>query len=86
MYTKVANCDEKKDEQAESNMPLIFFKVEGITKLLFSTYVFKRVNPASTGQEYMGESSKFPKSWTLEIQIFKLTGCLHKLIISYLSG
>ena len=27
---------------------------------------------------HMGESSKFPKSWTLEIQILKLAGCLQK--------
>ena len=30
----------------------------------------------------IGESSKFPKSWTSEIQIFKLPGYLKKLIIS----
>ena len=35
---------------------------------------------------YMGESSKFPKSWTLEILIFKHMGCLQKLLISGLSG
>ena len=29
-----------------------------------------------TGSSNMGESSKFQKSWTLEIQIFKLAGCL----------
>ena len=32
----------------------------------------------------MGENSKFPKSWTLEIQIFKLAWCLQKRIISCL--
>ena len=30
---------------------------------------------------YMGESSKFPKSWTFENQIFKLAGWLQKWII-----
>ena len=35
---------------------------------------------------YMGESSKFPKSWTLEIQILKLAGCLQKWIISSLNN
>ena len=34
----------------------------------------------------MGESSKFPKSWTLEKQIFKLAGCLQKSISSHLNG
>ena len=33
----------------------------------------------------MGESSKFPKSETLEIQILKLAGCLQKLIYSCLN-
>ena len=32
------------------------------------------------------KSSKFPKSWTFEIQILKLAGCLQRLIISYLNG
>ena len=31
----------------------------------------------SVGPDYMGESSKFPEAWTLEIQILKLAGCLH---------
>ena len=34
----------------------------------------------------MGESSKFPKSWALEIQIFKLAGYLQKIIIQCLNG
>ena len=29
-------------------------------------------------QIIMGESSKFPESWTQEIQILKLAGCLQK--------
>ena len=35
--------------------------------------------------EYMGESSKFPKSRTVEIQILKLAGGLQKCIISSLN-
>ena len=35
---------------------------------------------------YMGESSKCPKSWTLEIKNLKLAGCLQKLIIACLNG
>ena len=35
------------------------------------SHIFFKKNPS-----YMGESSKFPKSWTLEIQILKLAGCL----------
>ena len=31
----------------------------------------------------IGESSKFPKYWTLEIQIFQLAWCLQKWIISF---
>ena len=34
----------------------------------------------------MGDSSKFPKSCTSEIQIFKPAGCLQKRIISCLNG
>ena len=34
---------------------------------------------------YMGESSKFSKSWTLEIKILKLAGWLQKQIISSLN-
>ena len=34
----------------------------------------------------MGESSKFPKSLTLEIQMFKLAGCLQKLIVPCLNA
>ena len=33
----------------------------------------------------MGESSKLPKSWTLEIQILKLSECLQNWIISSLN-
>ena len=32
-----------------------------------------------------GETSKFPKSWTLEIKILKLAGCIQKWIISSLN-
>ena len=30
--------------------------------------------------KHMGESSKFPKSWTLEIQIFKLAPDAYKIL------
>ena len=33
---------------------------------------------SGTMEGHMSESSKFPKSWTLEIQILKLVGCLQK--------
>ena len=35
---------------------------------------------------YMGESSKFPKSWTFESQILKLAVCLQISTISCLNG
>ena len=39
----------------------------------------------SSNSMCMGESSKFPKSWTLEIQILKLVEQLQKWIISSLN-
>ena len=35
---------------------------------------------------YMGESSKFPNSWTFEIQILKLAVCLQNINISNFNG
>ena len=34
----------------------------------------------------MGDGSKFPESWTFEIQILKLAACLQNINISSLNG
>ena len=65
-------------------------RLTGIQKcLLYSVNTPKRTL-CNLLKEYalisMVECSKFPKSVTLEIQIFKLAGCLQKLIISCLNS
>ena len=49
--------------------------------------IYHNLLPAlSAAYILMGEIQNFLKSWTLEIQIFKLEWCLLKLIITCLNG
>ena len=51
----------------------------------WAAFISSSVTPTSWNRIYMGESSKYPKSWTIEIQFLKLAGCLQKWIISSLN-
>ena len=55
----------------------------GVALLTVGNFTFEPVMDIENTN--MGESSKFPKSRTLEIQIFKLAGCLQKQMNSSLN-